>query len=66
LLKLLLLISFFYFFPFAQLQSIGSVVLKDTVNWTPSDIGFFFVVLGIGDMFHKDFWLENYCQNLAP
>ncbi len=50
LLKMLLIIGLFYFFAFAQLQGITSVFFKDTLHWTPGNIGFYFLILGIGDM----------------
>ena len=49
-LKSLIIIGFFYFFAFAELQGVSSVFFKDTLNWKPSNIGFYFLVLGIGDM----------------
>lgn len=55
LLKLLIVIGFFYFFPFAQLQGITSVFFKDTLNWTPGNIGLYFLILGCGDMFTQGF-----------
>ena len=54
-LKTLMFIGFFYFFAFAQLQSITSVFFKDTLSWTPGNIGFYFLILGIGDMFTQGF-----------
>lgn len=54
-LKMLMFIGFFYFFAFAQLQSITSVFFKDILNWTPGNIGFYFLILGIGDMFTQGF-----------
>jgi DHA1 family tetracycline resistance protein-like MFS transporter len=55
LIKTIFIISFFYFLPFAQLQGISSVYLKDTLHWLPDNIGFMFLVLGIGDMFTQGF-----------
>jgi DHA1 family tetracycline resistance protein-like MFS transporter len=55
LLKFLLFIGFFYFLPFAQLQGISSVFLKDVIHWGPSEIGILFLVLGVGDMFTQGF-----------
>ncbi len=48
--RLLFLIAFFYFLPFAQLQGISSVFFKDMLKWSPENIGYLFLVLGIGDM----------------
>jgi DHA1 family tetracycline resistance protein-like MFS transporter len=61
-LKLLLFTGVFYFFPFAQLQGIGSVYLKDALNWSPANIGFFFLFVGIGDMITQGFLVGK----LAP
>jgi len=55
LLKALLIVGIFYFLPFAQLQSITTVFLKDSVHWGPSQIGFLFLILGLGDMFTQGF-----------
>ena len=40
----------FYFFAFAQLQSISSVFFKDVLAWDPGRIGVMFLILGFGDM----------------
>lgn len=55
LLKNLMLIGFFYAIAFAELQGITSVFFKDTLNWTPGNIGFYFLILGIGDMITQGF-----------
>jgi DHA1 family tetracycline resistance protein-like MFS transporter len=54
-LKSLMIVGFFYFFAFAQLQGISSVFFKDVMKWDPGHIGFYFLVLGIGDMFTQGF-----------
>lgn len=53
--KHLFTMAFFYFFAFSMLQGVGSVFLKDTVHFSPSDIGLYFLVLGLGDMFTQGF-----------
>ncbi|HVZ11717.1 MAG TPA: MFS transporter [Patescibacteria group bacterium] len=55
LLTSLLIVGFFYFLPFAQLQVLGSVYFKDILAWGPTNIGFFFLLLGIGDMFTQGY-----------
>jgi DHA1 family tetracycline resistance protein-like MFS transporter len=54
-LKSLMLIGFFYFFAFAQLQAISSVFFKDVLGWNPGNIGLYFLVLGVGDMFTQGY-----------
>ncbi|CAN5194462.1 tetracycline resistance MFS efflux pump [soil metagenome] len=46
LIRTLLFLGFFYFLPFAQLQGIGGIFSKDILHWNPTDIGFFFLVIG--------------------
>lgn len=55
LLKSLMIVGFFYSFAFAELQGISSVFFKDVLKWDPGHIGFYFLVLGIGDMFTQGF-----------
>lgn len=55
LIKTLFILSIFYFFPFAQLQGISSVYYKDTLHWNADNIGYLFLVLGIGDMITQGF-----------
>ncbi|CAN5192369.1 tetracycline resistance MFS efflux pump [soil metagenome] len=55
LLKSLMIVGFFYFFAFAQLQGISSVFFKDTLHWNPENTGYYFLILGIGDMFTQGF-----------
>jgi DHA1 family tetracycline resistance protein-like MFS transporter len=55
LVKMLFVIAFFYFLPFAQMQGISSVYLKDIMHWNPDNIGFMFLVIGLGDMFTQGF-----------
>lgn len=53
--RTLLFIGFFYFLPFSELQGIGSVFTKDVLFWTPSAIGFFFLVIGACDIVTQGF-----------
>lgn len=55
LLTLLLIVGVFYFLPFAQMQGTASVFFKDVLKWGPDNIGFYFLVLGLGDMFTQGF-----------
>jgi DHA1 family tetracycline resistance protein-like MFS transporter len=48
--RTILLIGFFYFLPFAQLQGIGSVYSKDVLHWTPANIGVMFFMIGCVDI----------------
>ena len=48
--RTILLIGFFYFLPFAQLQGIGSVFDKDVLHWSPANIGFMFLIIGMVDI----------------
>jgi DHA1 family tetracycline resistance protein-like MFS transporter len=54
-LKFLMFIGFFYFFAFAQMQGIASVFFKDVLHFSPGNIGLYFLVLGIGDMFTQGY-----------
>jgi DHA1 family tetracycline resistance protein-like MFS transporter len=54
-LKSVLITGFFYFLAFAQIQSITTVFFKDTLQWTAANIGIYFLVLGIGDMFTQGY-----------
>ena len=49
--RTLLLLGFFYFLPFAELQGIGGVFSKDVLHWGPDNIGLMFLVVGIVDIF---------------
>lgn len=51
----LLIIGMYYFLPFALMSSISSVYYKDVVHWSPQNIGFLFLLLGLGDMFTQGF-----------
>jgi DHA1 family tetracycline resistance protein-like MFS transporter len=54
-LKVLLIIGFFYFFPFSQLQGINSVYLKDVLHFDPSAIGLLFLLIGGIDIFTQGY-----------
>lgn len=53
--RTMLLIGFFYFLPFSQLQGIGGIYAKDILHWTPANIGVFFLVIGIVDIITQGF-----------
>ncbi len=53
--RTLLFIGFFYFLPFSQLQGIGGVFSKDVLHWTPENIGIFFFVIGLVEIFTQGF-----------
>lgn len=53
--RTLLFLGFLYFFPFAQMSSVGGVFTKDILHWTPAMIGYFFLVLGIMDIFAQGY-----------
>jgi DHA1 family tetracycline resistance protein-like MFS transporter len=65
-LKTLMLIGFFYFFPFAQLIGITSVFFKDILNWTPANLGLYFFILGIGDMFTQGYLTGKLLPKFGP
>lgn len=48
--RTMLLIGFFFFLPFAQLQGIGGIFAKDILLWTPTNIGMFFFIIGFVDV----------------
>ncbi len=66
LLKTLIFIGFFYFIAFAQLQGITSVFYKDILHWTPGNLGLYFLVLGIGDMFTQGYLTGKLLPKLGP
>jgi MFS transporter, DHA1 family, tetracycline resistance protein len=49
-LKPVMIVGFLYFFAFAQMQGVSSVFLKDVMKFSPSNLGFYFLALGLGDM----------------
>jgi MFS transporter, DHA1 family, tetracycline resistance protein len=46
----LLLATFFFAFPFAVFASITTVLVKDSLGWSPVEIGLIYFVVGIGDV----------------
>jgi MFS transporter, DHA1 family, tetracycline resistance protein len=54
-LRKLLTLGFFYFLPFAQLQGISSVFFKDTMHFTPRDLGLIFLLIGTFDIVTQGF-----------
>lgn len=46
----LLLATFFFAFPFAVFTSITTVLVKDSLGWSPVGIGLIYFVVGIGDV----------------
>jgi DHA1 family tetracycline resistance protein-like MFS transporter len=50
-LRWLLLVTFFFAFPFAMFASITAVLLKDDLGWSPVNIGLVYFVVGVGDIF---------------
>jgi DHA1 family tetracycline resistance protein-like MFS transporter len=65
-LKTLMIIGFFYFFAFSELTSIITVFFKDILHWTPGNIGFYFLVLGVGDMFTQGFLTGKLLPKFGP
>lgn len=55
LIRAVLITGLFYFLPFAQLQGISGVFFKDTMSWSPENIGYYFLVLGVFDMFTQGY-----------
>ncbi|NTU47128.1 TCR/Tet family MFS transporter [Candidatus Roizmanbacteria bacterium] len=55
LIRTILLIGFFYFLPFSQLQGIGGIYSKDVLHWNPAGIGIYFFVIGIVDIITQGF-----------
>lgn len=55
LLKILMIVGGFYYLAFSMMSGIASVFFKDTFNWSPTNIGLYFLVLGIGDMFTQGY-----------
>jgi DHA1 family tetracycline resistance protein-like MFS transporter len=46
----LLLVTFFFAFPFAMFASMTAVLLKDSLGWNPVNIGLVYSVVGVGDI----------------
>lgn len=66
LLKNLMFIGFFYFFAFSELTTIITVFFKDILHWTPGNIGFYFLVLGLGDMFTQGYLTGKLLPKFGP
>ena len=49
-LRWLLLVTFFFAFPFAMFASMTAVLLKDNLGWSPVNIGLVYFVVGVGDI----------------
>ena len=65
-LRYLMIIGSFYFFAFAQLVSIVSVFYKDTLHWSPANIGFYFLILGVGDMITQGYLTGKLLPKFGP
>jgi MFS transporter, DHA1 family, tetracycline resistance protein len=53
--RTMLLIGFFYFLPFSQLQGISGVYAKDVLHWTAANIGVYFLIVGAIDIITQGF-----------
>lgn len=53
--RTILIVGVYYFFPFALMLGVSSVYYKDIIHWGPGQIGFLFLLLGIGDMVTQGF-----------
>jgi DHA1 family tetracycline resistance protein-like MFS transporter len=53
--RLLITVGVYYFLPFAIMQGISSVYYKEVIHWNPTQIGFLFLILGVGDMFTQGY-----------
>lgn len=49
-LRQLLLVNFLYALPFAIVQAISAVLIKDSLGWNPDRIGFVFLGVGVMDI----------------
>src|SRR5258706_883987 len=65
LLKKLTLIGTFYFMPFAILQGISAVFYKDVLHRSPADIGIYFLILGLGDMFTQGYLVGKLTKKVS-
>ncbi len=63
--RTILLIGFFYFLPFAQLQGIGSVYSKDILHWMPENIGVMFFVIGLVDIVTQGFLSAKFIKRFG-
>lgn len=53
--RTLLIVGVYYYLPFALMSGFLGIYYKDIIHFTPSDIGYIFLLLGIGDMFTQGF-----------
>ena len=53
--NIILIIGFFYFLPFAQLQGIAGVFLKDVMHYSATNIGLLFLLIGVFDIITQGF-----------
>jgi MFS transporter, DHA1 family, tetracycline resistance protein len=58
-LRTILFASAFHFIAFAQLQGNGSILFKDALSWSPSDIGVAFLIIGLVDIATQAFLIEK-------
>jgi MFS transporter, DHA1 family, tetracycline resistance protein len=58
-LRTILFASLFHFIAFAQLQGNGTVLLKDSLHWSPATIGLGFLVVGLVDIFVQGFLIDK-------
>lgn len=65
LLSRLMLIGAFYFTAFAMLQGISGVFYKDVLHRSPSDIGIYFLILGLGDMFTQGYLVGKLSKSIS-
>jgi len=65
LLARLMLIGAFYFTAFAMLQGISGVFYKDVLHRSPSDIGLYFLILGLGDMFTQGYLVGKLSKSVS-
>ncbi|MDE2590185.1 MAG: MFS transporter, partial [Patescibacteria group bacterium] len=65
LIKKLMLIGSFYFMPFAMLQGISGVFYRDVMHRSPADIGIYFLILGLGDMFTQGYLVGKLTKKVS-
>lgn len=65
LLKRLMLIGSFYFTAFAMLQGISGVFYRDVLHRSPADIGIYFLILGLGDMFTQGYLVGKLTKKVS-
>jgi DHA1 family tetracycline resistance protein-like MFS transporter len=65
LLKKLMMIGAFYFTAFAMLQGISGVFFRDVLHRSPSDIGIYFLILGLGDMFTQGYLVGKLTKKVS-